>query len=553
MPRILPALLLLGVVVLTPVTGLCGSFEDEVASRIQERLGSIPPEGGLSINTCPISTTLILSELYQRREYRPIWLDPAWVEQLLAAVQETYAQGLDPREYHVEEIRALQEEILSGLFPDTALTASLDILLTDALILLAHDLNCGKEEPVSHHPQWNLDRKVAGSDPVAFMEDALEGPSIAQVARSWRIEHPYYGRLKDALARYRAFRASGGWEGIPAGPSLRLGMKDPRVASLRRRLAVTDPVGEEPADPEVFDEALERSVMQFQRRHGLKQDGVAGAGTLKAMNVSLEDRIDQIRVNLERARWVLRGVEETFVLVDIAGFRVFYSKDGRIVFSCRAQVGTPYRDTPVFRSEITHVEINPPWVVPPTIFEQDVLPAVQKDRRYLRKKGLTILDSRGRPVSPDGIDWSRYPGRQFPYTLRQDPGPKNALGRIKIMFPNEYFVYLHDTPYKELFSQEERTFSSGCIRLEKPFELAELLLDNPARWNMEALMRAVREKRTRTVYLPRPVPILLLYWTVEVDEVGTVYFKRDPYSRDAGVLDGLGRDAEITSGVSPQT
>ncbi|HQI80054.1 MAG TPA: L,D-transpeptidase family protein [Deltaproteobacteria bacterium] len=538
---------------LMPETGLCSPFEDEVAALIQVKLGSSPPEGGLAVGACQISSALVLSELYQRRGYRPIWLDPAWVEQLLSAIEETYAEGLDPRAYHVEEIRSLQEEILSGLFPDAATTAALDILLTDAFILLAHDLSCGREDPVTHHPQWNLKQQVRGSDPILFLEDALNSPSLTQAARSWRIDHPYYDRLKNALARYRAFRATGGWESVPPGPALKTGMKDPRVASLRRRLAVTDPVGEDPADPEVFDETLEGAVMLFQRRHGLKQDGVAGAGTLEAMNVPLEDRIDQIRVNLERARWVLRGVEETFVLVDIAGFRVFYSKDGRIVFSCRAQVGRPYRDTPVFRSEITHVEINPAWVVPPTIFEQDVLPAVRKNPRYLSKNGLTILDSRGRPVDPSSVDWSRYPGQRFPYTLRQKPGPKNALGRIKIMFPNAYFVYLHDTPYKELFSREDRTFSSGCIRLERPFELAELLLDNPSRWGMDGLMRAKGELRTRTVYLPRPIPILLLYWTVEVDEAGTVYFKKDPYLRDAGVLDGLGRDAGILPVEPPRS
>jgi murein L,D-transpeptidase YcbB/YkuD len=350
------------------------------------------------------------------------------------------------------------------------------------------------------------------------------------------------------LAEYRALREKGGWEALPPGTTLRKGMMDQRIPALRKRLAMTDALLDS-TDPMVFDESLEQAVIRFQRRHGLKEDGVVGRNVLDALNVPAEERIDQIRVNLERARWVLRHLDDTFVLVDIAGFRVFFQKNNQIVWSCKAQVGRPYRDTPVFKSRITHVEINPTWVVPPTIFEKDILPGIRKDRRYLKKKNITVLDGKGRPVNPLSINWSLYPRQHFPFTLRQDPGKNNALGRIKIMFPNKYFVYLHDTPHKELFAQEERTFSSGCIRIEKPFELAELLLGDPDIWNQAGFMKAVRSERTRTVFLPGPVTILLLYWTVEVDDDGVIYFKRDPYNRDREVLEGLGRDAEITPAI----
>ena len=291
--------------------------------------------------------------------------------------------------------------------------------------------------------------------------------------------------------------------------------------------------------------ALRQAVIHFQHRHGLKEDGVVGKETLAALNVPVEDRIDQIRVNLERARWVLRDTGNPFVLVDIAGFRVSFNKDNKAIWSCKAQVGQPYRDTPVFRSKITHIELNPAWVVPPTIFKKDILPAVRKDPSYLDKKGLKILNSQGSEVNPKTVNWSLYPARPFPYTLRQNPGARNALGRIKIIFPNPYSVYMHDTPHKELFASEERTFSSGCIRLEKPFELSELLLDDPSRWSPENIMKAAESGKTRILTLPRPVTILLLYVTVEVDKDGIVYFKKDPYNRDSAVLDGLGRDSGI--------
>jgi L,D-transpeptidase YcbB len=526
-------------------TSRAQSQNDIVAGMIQERLQDAPVSGGLSVGTCQVSSLRVLPELYKRRGYRPIWVNAQSMEQLVHAIEETYEDGLDPQDYHLEEIRQ-QAMGREGPSPDPALAAARDLLLTDAFIRLANHSNCGKEDPISHHPQWNLDRKIGGTDPVAFIEKAIEEPSITQTVNSWKIRHPYYSRLKAVLARYRAIRDRGGWELVPGGPTLKRGMIDPRVLTLRRRLAVTDTLEGAVSDPMTFDGNLAQALRGFQHRHGLKEDGMAGKGTLEALNLPVEERIDQIRVNLERARWVLRDLGDTYVLVDIAGFRVFFQKDDRIIWSCKAQVGQPYRDTPVFKSDITSVELNPSWVVPPSILEKDVLPAVQKDPGYLKKHDITVFDSKGGVVNPKNIDWSRYPRRPFPYTLRQKPGAGSALGRIKISFPNEYLVYLHDTPHKELFEREDRTFSSGCIRLEKPFELAELLLDDPSRWGMGNIMKAVESGKTQRVSLPRPVSILLLYWTVEVDEGGSVYFKKDPYHQDTAVLLELGRDSDIS-------
>lgn len=522
------------------------SFDDMVAEEIRERIEGGGITGGLSAGTCQVSSLRVLPELYKRRGYRPFWVKAQSVEELLEAIQETYHDGLDPKDYHLEEIRRLLAQTGTTASSDPSLAASRDLLLTDAFILLANHSACGKEDPLTHHPQWNLDRKIDGANPVMFIEKAIEAPSLMQAIDAWKTRHPYYGRLKAALADYRAIRARGGWARVPTGPALRKGRIDPRITALRGRLAITDHLSKTPGDPMTFDGRLEQALKGFQRRHGLKPDGVLGKATLQALNVPVEDRIDQIRVNLERTRWVLRNPDSTYVLVDIAGFHVFFLKDNQVVWSSRAQVGQPYRDTPVFRSIINFVEFNPAWTVPQGIFEKDILPAVRKDLRYLGKKGITIMDRSGRAVNPKTIDWSLYPGRPFPYKLRQNPGANNALGRIKIVFPNEYLVYLHDTPSKELFEKEDRAFSSGCIRVEKPFELAELLLDDPSIWNLPNIMAAVDSKKTQKVFLPRPVPILLQYWTVEVDETGVISFKKDPYNQDASVLEGLGRDAGIT-------
>ena len=364
-----------------------------------------------------------------------------------------------------------------------------------------------------------------------------------------RPQHMYYRHLQNALAHYRAIAAAGGWPGVPAGPTLKSGMSDPRVIALRTRLAVTQRMPGADAQSAQFDAALEDAVKVFQRQHGLAADGAVGKATLAALNIPVESRIDQIRVNLERARWVLHDMPEEFVLVDIAGFNVRYIRDGQTLWQARAQVGKPYRRTPVFKSRITYLEMNPTWTVPPTILRNDVLPAIKRDIAYLKQKNMKVIDYDHNVVDPTSIDWSRYSGPDFPYLIRQDPGPDNALGRIKFMFPNKHLVYLHDTPSKALFERTERAFSSGCIRVENPYQFAELLLDDPNTWNRRTITQAIDSQQTRKVTLPRPVTVLLLYWTVAPDDSGDVIFKQDIYGRDAGILAGLNSELSLNQQV----
>jgi murein L,D-transpeptidase YcbB/YkuD len=227
------------------------------------------------------------------------------------------------------------------------------------------------------------------------------------------------------------------------------------------------------------------------------------------------------------------GRAPNFVAVNIAGFRVYYIDDDHITWSARAVVGQPYRATPVFRAAMKYLVLNPDWTVPPTILLHDVLPAMHKDPGYLAREHMEVVDYQGRHVDPATLDWSRYPGAPFPYLIRQLPGPTNALGRIKFMFPNSHFVFLHDTPKRALFDRADRTFSSGCIRVEHPLELAAILLrDNPG-WDRAALEAAIATGTTRTVFLQHPVPVLLLYLTVVAFDGGRDFaFYRDVYGRD---------------------
>ena len=249
-------------------------------------------------------------------------------------------------------------------------------------------------------------------------------------------------------------------------------------------------------------------------------------------------RIDQLRLSLERLRWVSEDAPHEFLAINIAGYELFFFHDREIAWTTRVMVGKNFRQTPVFRGDITYLEMNPTWTVPPTILRNDTLPAIRRNPDYLAEKHITVLDREGHRVDPASIDWSTA-GRGFPYTLRQEPGPDNALGRIKFIFPNEHFVFLHDTPNQALFDQPERAFSSGCIRVEHPLELARLVLAGRSGFDLADVESKIESGRTERIVLDEPMPVLILYFTASLDSDGNVRFFRDIYQRDVAVLAAL--------------
>jgi murein L,D-transpeptidase YcbB/YkuD len=506
---------------------------------LRERVEQIRSVGTLTIGDRVVTPSQALPDLYEQRGFELLWRDRKKAAELLAAVRAVEADGLDREDYHASLIEGLAAAPGGG----EAERIDLDLLRTDALVRLTYDLYFGRLDPERLDSDWNLGRDLTDPVPAQALARALDTGDVRALVAEMRPRHPLYGQLVEALAQYRQIAAEGGWPTIPGGPKLERGAQGARVLALRRRLAVS---GDGPPVPASggghFDRVLAEAVKGFQRRHGLLGDGVVGQATLDALNVPVEARIDQIRVNLERARWALREAPDEFVVVDIAGFNAAYVRNGETLWRSRVQVGTPYRKTPTFRSEITYLVFNPTWTVPPTILAKDILPDARQNPGEVARRGLKVLDRQGREVDPGSVDWSRARASNFPYVLRQDPGPRNALGRIKFMFPNRHHIYLHDTPKKSLFDKPERAFSSGCIRIENPLELAELLLGDPERWNRDRLEEATGKTRTRTVFLPRPVPILLLYWTVFFDEAGRVGFKKDIYERDRAVLEALGQE-----------
>lgn len=520
------------------VASLAAAEPPGVTDLLRAEIESLSATGRLSTAEEDIAARRLIIEVYERRNFAPAWLSAERVTELLDVVRAAEADGLTPDDYHVAYIDSLHAGLVAGQVVPDARLAQADIVMTDAVVRLAYHELFGKVDPGTLDPDWNFSRRLGDRDPVSSLLAILDARDLADsmatlVPRGW-----FYRQLREGLADYRRIGAQGGWESIPGGPAIRPGQADDRLAALASRLAISGDLDGLAAAFPVYDGALVEAVKRFQRRHALDADGIVGSATVAALNVAVAQRIRQLELSLERARWVTKDLGDDFVLVNIAGFYAAVYRNREAIWSTRVQVGTAYRKSPVFRDEIRYLDFNPTWTVPYSIATRDILPQIQKDPGYLAQRNFIVRSRDGAIVDPVTVEWSAYGRNNFPFTLVQQPGPANALGRVKFMFPNEHAVYLHDTPSRALFDRAQRAFSSGCIRVEKPFELAELLLGD-AGWNQKRFQEVLDSRETRTVRLTKPMPVLLLYWTAEVDPEGTVYFYEDIYDRDAAVSAAL--------------
>jgi len=536
--------LFLGTINLSSIhTASAESVSDQVSELLRDRIGFTIGQQKIVCGLEPLFGSAVLTRFYSHRDFRPAWIADGGpgplAKRFVESIRQADDDGLRPDAYHLKRIEELMTETQLELMTNQPKLpeklADLDLLLTDAFLLFGSHLSNGCVNPETIRSEWLI--KSQHADLVEALQSALQQRDVAAVLNKLRPQHAGYAALKGALARYRERMTLGGWVCVPEGINLKRGDRDHRVAALRARLNV--PVWPDNWNKDVsdlFDAALERAVLEFQRRHGLDADGIVGPATLAALNVRVEDRLRQIKLNMERWRWLPHDFGKRYILVNIPNFQLDMIEQNEIILKMRVIVGKKCRQTPVFNGRMTYMELNPYWHIPPQIAKEDILPEIQRDAQYLDKQKIRVFENwqaEAFELNPAFIEWSQIAPADLSFKFVQDPGPLNALGRLKFMFPNSFSVYIHDTPARGFFKYEKRSFSSGCIRIEKPIELAEYLLKDNPEWTQNELVDTIDSTETRIVRLLEPISVQIVYITAWVDEDGeTVHFRDDVYDRD---------------------
>ncbi len=490
-----------------------------------------------------------ISRMFQLNNYGSLWNEEA-SKQLLNGISESVAlDGLRKQDYMLPGLESLLNgQGLEDL--DSKQRIELELALTESLLRLNYHLRFGKVEAVSLDSNWNYGKRLDFKDPMVALFQAIKAQNIKTLLDEQRPTHNYYHKLRKILAQYKEYERAGGWKPVASGATIKPGQEGPRIIQVRERLIKTDDLLAKSVDETlspIYDDKLQQAVIRFQKQQSLDTDGKVGKNTLKSLNVTATARVNQIRVNLERLRWIMHEIEDDFLLVDIPGFEVILIKDGQRQWQGKIQVGKAFSATPVFKGKLDYLEFNPTWTVPPSIIKRTILPGLLKDSGYLGKKGYLLLDFDGNKIDPHSIEWDKIKG--FPYMVRQPAGKNNALGQVKFIFPNPHFVFLHDTNHRELFARNTRTFSAGCIRVENPFELSEQLLMTTPDWNRKNIDQLVASGQTKRIHPKDKVSVLITYTTVGMDKEGKALFKPDIYHRDNAVLAGLNGKMKIAKDV----
>ncbi len=513
-----------------------------------------------------------LRRFYERRGKAPAWSDGrrpnAAALTCVDLLRDAAADGLDADDYAdstlAGEVARTGAPGSRDLLPDADRLAGLDLALTRGFLRFARDVHDGRLPGAALDPAWAAGRDTL--DLVRALRHALDGPLAAGERPDLAPEREDYRRLREGLARYRTMVAAGGWRTLPAGPVLQRGALGAGVAALRRRLAAEgDSTGSSPE----YDAALARALRAYQARHGLRESGVLDGPTRAALDVSAAGRVRQIAMNLERERWLPAVLREPHVVVNVPDFHLELRDSGRTVLRSRVVVGEPRNPTPIFSAKLSTIVLNPTWRLPRRIVFEETVPAFRRDTSWFRRHDMRVFYTRAAKrleVPPHAVDWRAAEEDTFAYLVVQDPGDENPLGRVKLLCPNPYDVYLHDTPAKGYFSAAVRAYSHGCVRVQEVRGLAEWLLardtlvaERANVWRGRARPRDVRDSldavldslATRWVALRERVPVHFLYRTAWADSAGAVQFRDDLYGLDRRLGEALRRDRTADFVLNP--
>ncbi len=527
----------------TFLVGLLPAQNEIVRDHLRVRLEQRFEQASLTAAREYIFAKTTLPRFYQQRDFQPAWCHAGRPTGALVsfvdALDRLDREGLRPEDYHLAALKHLLEQVpAKGALPAN-LAADLDLLATDAFLMAAAHLLSGRLDPQVLDAEWHADRREM--DLAEYLQKSLATPRLDIALQDLTPNYEGYRALRRQLALLRTFPEDEAGAPLVFSSGLKPGQSHADVVLVRDAVArLTGMVPAPQSEPTGYDPALVKAVKALQRSYGLDDDGVIGSRTQAMLSQTRSALIQRIEINMERWRWLPRDLGDRHILVNIADFSAEVWEQGRVVDRYQVIVGRDQRRTPVFSRKMTYLVLAPYWHVPPSLAVQDKLPLLRKDAAKLLEQGYEVFlgwGSEEQKIDVGKIDWRAVSAKNFPYRLRQKPGPLNALGSVKFMFPNPFNIYIHDTPSRELFAKSGRAFSSGCIRIERPLDLAAYLLRDQPRWTPATLAAAVAANQETTVMLSTPVMVHLLYWTVWADETGALQRRFDIYGRDQRVAE----------------
>ncbi|MBD55917.1 MAG: murein L,D-transpeptidase [Pseudoalteromonas sp.] len=475
---------------------------------------------------------------YKANGFEQVWADIKYAKQVLNLIAQSELEGLSPNDYHFDTLLALIDEVDKR--GTDAAEAQFDVLMTDAIMTYAKHLIRGKVNPKQLASTWNYEQfDVSPDAAAASLLKHVKSKSLDKGLNNLKPVLPHYQRLKKGLVFYRELDAKGELPAISLqSKALKPGQTDPAVPLLKQKLHRLNYYTGNLSDASEYDDELVDAVKKFQYAHQVDDDGIIGGATLKLLNKDYSEYVNDILVNLERIRWVDNTLTERFLIVNIAGYKLYLFEDNKLKWQTNVVVGRNYTKTPIFKGQMSYIVMNPTWTVPRSI-SGGIIKKMKENPNYLNEKDFVVVDSRRNPVDSESIDWANASRKNFPYWFVQQPSENNSLGQIKFMFPNKYSIYLHDTPAKSLFQQDQRAFSHGCVIVDDPFTLAEKILGTSDNWSRSDIDDTIAAKETKKVSLSKPLDVLLMYWTVSGNDQEGLHFYSDVYNRDAELLKKL--------------
>ena len=471
----------------------------------------------------------VLKEFYLSSGYKSVWQSKKDRATILEQFSTSEEEGLNSANYNVNKLQKFEKKYATLKDKERA---NYDILLTHSFQKYISHLSNGQLNPSHFYKDWDLKRNAIDiNETIAKM---LKSDSLVYKIERLKPNHLVYRSLKKALKIINTFPKDD-FTAIQLANKIILNDTNPSIIDIKKRLIYWKDMKPKDSLSSIYDSETNEAMKKFQTRHGLAADGVIGKSTVEALNFSKRMRKEQILANLERWKWFPKEMGEEYVIVNIPDYKLTVVKDNDTMRTHKVIVGRDKRPTPVLSSKLTHVVLNPTWTVPPTILREDMIPAISRNRNYLAQTNVKVYDSNGNEVSAN--DWKLSNANSYRYV--QSPGTFNSLGMVKLIFPNRFSIYLHDTNHRDFFGKQVRSLSSGCVRVENPLKLAEYLLADENNWNIEKITETLQSEKTKYIKINDEVKVHILYWTAW-SENNKLIFRDDIYNLDADLYQKLG-------------